>query len=109
MRRTLKIANEFLCDRYEVPCPAWVHHPRYTLATPWYGDNKSTSIEEVRQHRIETAPTPFARRNIFCGNRLYQNKYEMSAWAQEARAKGIKDPAQIWQYARQKEISIHGG
>lgn len=25
---------EFLCDRYEIPCPGWVHEPRYTLATP---------------------------------------------------------------------------
>src|SRR5690242_2202788 len=29
---------EFLCDRYDVPCPAWVRDPSYTLSTPWYGD-----------------------------------------------------------------------
>jgi hypothetical protein len=35
---------------------------------------------------------PFAHRNIFCGNRLYQNKYEMNEWVQEARTKGITNP-----------------
>jgi hypothetical protein len=25
---------EFLCERYGVPYPAWVHDPRYTLETP---------------------------------------------------------------------------
>ena len=37
---------------------------------------------------MRETPEPFARRNILCGNRLHQNKYEMSAWVQEARAKG---------------------
>lgn len=58
---------------------------------------------------MRITPTPFTKRNIFCGNRLYQNKYEMSAWTQEARAKGITDPGEAWKYAREKEISIHGG
>jgi hypothetical protein len=58
---------------------------------------------------LEITPAPFAQRNIFCGNRLYQNKYEMSAWVQEAHAKGIMNPGEIFRYARQKEISMHGG
>jgi len=33
----------------------------------------------------------------------------MSAWVQEAQAKGIIDPGEGWHYACQKEISIHGG
>src|SRR5947209_5793976 len=41
---------------------------------------------------VRETPEPFARRNILCGNRLHQNKYEMSAWVQEARAMG--SPAQ---------------
>jgi hypothetical protein len=58
---------------------------------------------------MRSTPAPFTWRHIFCGNRLYQNKYEMSAWAQEARAKGIRNPGEIFRYAREKEISIHGG
>lgn len=99
---------EFLCDRYEVPCPAWVHDPRYTLETPWWHTEHLSSLS-IRERLQRTTPEPFARRNIFCGNRLYQNKYEMSAWAQEARAKGITNPQEVYRYARQKEISIHGG
>jgi hypothetical protein len=52
-------------------------------------------------------PTPFACRNIFCSNRLFQNKYEMYEWIQEAIAQGMTNIAEIHQYARQKEISIH--
>ena len=62
----------------------------------------------MRERLMRETPEPFARRNILCGNRLYQNKYEMSDWAQEARAKGITDPGEVWRYARQKEIRIHG-
>ncbi len=58
---------------------------------------------------MRITPAPFVKRNIFCGNRLYQNKYEMSAWPQEARSMGITDPGEVWRYAREKEISIHGG
>ncbi|MGB8347545.1 MAG: hypothetical protein WCD86_21870 [Ktedonobacteraceae bacterium] len=99
---------EFLCDRYGVPCPIWVHNPRYIVATPWWHTSHPQSIS-IRERLAHDTPEPFARRNIFCGNRLYQNKYEMSAWAQEARARGMTDPGEIFRYARQKEISIHGG
>ncbi|HAG98270.1 MAG TPA: hypothetical protein DCL75_05270 [Ktedonobacter sp.] len=98
---------EFLCHRYNIPCPEWVHHPRYILTTPWWPEhayNLSTRIQ-----LMQITPAPFLQRHIFCGNRLYQNKYEMSAWAQEARARGITNPGEIFRYARQKEISIHGG
>ncbi len=99
---------EFLCERYGVTCPEWVHQPCYTLATPWWHTKHVHSLS-MRAHLIETTMVPFARRNIFCGNRLYQNKYEMSTWVQEAKAKGITDPGEIWRYARQKETSLHGG
>lgn len=87
-------------------CPEWVHDPRYTLATPWWHTEHVYNLS-LRARLIKTAPGPFARRNLFCGNRLFQNKYEMSAWVQEA--KGMTDPGDIWRYARQKEISIHRG
>ena len=98
---------EFLCDRYAVPCPQWVYHSRYSLATPWW-HTRHAHDTSVRERLLRDTPEPFARRNILCGNRLYQNKYEMSDWVQEARAKGITDPGEVWHYARQKEIRIHG-
>ena len=100
---------EFLCERYGVSCPEWVYDPCYTLATPWYGDNVVNLADRViLQYRRKTSPIPFARRNVFCGNRLYQNKYEMNELVQEARTKGMGNPHEIWQHARQKEAAIHG-
>jgi len=99
---------EFLCERYNVACPSWVHDPHYMLETPWWHTERADD-PRVRERLVQTTPGAFARRKIFCGNRLYQNKYEMSAWIQEARAQGITDPGEAWRYARQKEISIHGG
>jgi hypothetical protein len=100
---------EFLCERYEVACPAWVFEPSHTLATPWHGDTIVNSADTVvLQHRRETTPTPFARRNVFYGNRLYQNKYELNEWLQEARSKGMRNPRDIWRNARQKETALHG-
>jgi hypothetical protein len=99
---------EFLCERYGVPCPAWVHDPRSMLETPWWYTERAED-PQIREWLVQTTPAPFARRKIFCGNRLFQNKYEMSTWVQEARAQGITDPGEVWRYARQKEISIHGG
>jgi hypothetical protein len=100
---------EFLCDRYGLACPAWVFDPSYTLATPWYGDaivNLADAV--VLRHRRERTPAPFARRNVFCGNRLYQNKYELNEWLQEARSKGLSNPRDMWRYARLKETALHG-
>src|SRR5258708_1790452 len=99
---------EFLCDRYGVPCPAWVHDPRFILTTPWW-HTRHLDHPSNRTQLLETTPALFAQRNIFCGNRLYQNKYEMSTWMQEARARGMTNPADMFRYARHKEISIHGG
>jgi hypothetical protein len=99
---------EFLCERYAILCPQWVHEPGYTLETPWWHTERADD-PKILKRLIQTTPEAFARRKIFCGNRLYQNKYEMSAWVQEARAQGITNPGDVWRYARQKEISIHGG
>ena len=84
-------------------------YPAYTLATPWYGDTIVNLADTVvLQRRRETTPAPFALRNVFCGNRLYQNKYELNELLQEARSKGMSDPRDAWRYARQKETALHG-
>ena len=98
---------EFLCERYDISCPEWTRDPSYTLSTPWW-HTQQPDDPAVRDYLVNSTPAPFARRKIFCGNRLFQNKYEMYEWTQEARAKGITDPGEIWTYARDKEISVHG-
>ncbi|MBA2284430.1 MAG: hypothetical protein H0W02_03005 [Ktedonobacteraceae bacterium] len=98
---------EFLCNLSGVPCPEWPHDLHYILPLPWYGDIRLADTA-VLQHRIQTSPVPFAKRNVFCGNRLYQNKYEKFEWIQEAHSKGITNPGEIRRYAHQREIAIYG-
>ena len=98
---------EYLCGLHQVPCPEWAHDPAYTLETPWWYTLRADD-PAIREHIRKVTPPPFARRNIFCSNRLYQNKYEMYEWMQEAIAKGITDVHEIHRYARQKETSLYG-
>lgn len=99
---------EFLCERYQVLCPDWVYDPYYTLQSPWWYTRQAHS-PSMREHLVKVTPPPFARRNIFCTNRLFQNKYELYEWTQEAKAKGITDAKEIRRYVREREINIHGG
>ena len=98
---------EYLCELHHQSCPNWVHHPCYILHTPWWYSRRADD-PTIREHLLKTTPPPFARRNIFCSNRLYQNKYEMYEWIQEAIVKGITDVHEIHAYARQKEMSLYG-
>jgi hypothetical protein len=67
---------EYLCQLAEIPCPEWVHDPAYNgLTEPWYYSLGAHKPEvharlEAQTHEI------FKERNIYCGNRLFMNKYE---------------------------------
>ena len=98
---------EYLCELHQQPCPEWVHDSAYILDTPWWYALHADD-PTIRKHMQRTTPPPFARRNIFCGNRIYQNKYEMYEWIQEAIVKGITDVHEIQYYARQQEINLYG-
>jgi hypothetical protein len=64
---------EWFARTYDVPCPEWVHHPRYALAEPWIFH------EGRRETLLQTTPQEFARRNIYCGADIYANKWEFVA------------------------------
>ena len=98
---------EFLCKLYNVPCPEWVYDPTYTLPEPWWRTPREAD-PDMQEYLRKTTPPPFTRRNIFCGNRIYQNKYEMAEWTREALMKGITDSNEISTYIHDKERSIHG-
>jgi hypothetical protein len=69
---------EYLCRKYDIPCPTWVYAPTYQLSDPWYysiGAHKP----HVRERLERETPEPFTRRNIFCGTRMFVNKYELAA------------------------------
>ena len=68
---------EWLCERYGIPCPSWVHNPIYTLSQAWFY-SPGAHKPEVRDRLIQRTPEPFTRRNIYCGNRMFMNKYELA-------------------------------
>ena len=98
---------EYLCELFHQPCPKWAHDPYYVLATPWWNMLRPND-PDAQEYLRRITPPAFARRNIFCSNRLYQNKYEMYEWIQEAIIEGITDVHEIQHYARQKEVSLYG-
>jgi len=67
---------EWLCTRYQISCPQWVHDPCYVLPEPWWYAVGS-GRQSKRHWLISHTPEPFTRRNIYCGDRLYENKYEL--------------------------------
>ncbi len=66
---------EYLCHTYDLECPAWVMEERYRLPEPWYY-HLAGDLDEVQQELRETTPEEFARRNVYCGDNPYRNKYE---------------------------------
>lgn len=64
---------EWFCNKYHVACPSWAYNPTYTLAEPWFFYTK----EKAKVRLLETTPEEFKRRNIFCGDRCYNNKWEL--------------------------------
>ncbi len=68
---------EWLCEKYGVACPLWVQNPFYSLAEPWF-DSPGAHKPQVRERLIQQTPEPFTRRNIYCGNRMFHNKYEFA-------------------------------
>ncbi len=67
-------AVEWFCARYDLPCPEWSTASRYTLSEPWLFHER----EKARQRLLTTTPEAFSRRNIYCGDRVFRNKYEIS-------------------------------
>jgi len=65
---------EWLCQQYGVPRPTWVHDTAYFLPAPWFYYPQA----KLRERLIQQTPEPFKQRNIFCGNRVFLNKYELA-------------------------------
>lgn len=63
---------EWFTRKYGVSCPSWVYAPQYNLTIPHFSSEK----EALRAYYLATTPEEFTRRNIFCGNRMFANKWE---------------------------------
>jgi len=68
---------EYLCERYGVPCPSWVHNPAYCLSESWFDAPMAHKLQ-VRERLVQQTPEPFTKRNIYCGNRMFANKWEFA-------------------------------
>jgi hypothetical protein len=68
---------DYLCHKYDVECPTWALNTRYHLEAPWYY-HLAGELPEVQEELRETTPGEFARRNVYCGDNPYRNKYERS-------------------------------
>ncbi len=68
---------EYLCGHYGVTCPSWVYNSAYYLTEPWF-DSPMAHKPQVQERLIQQTPEPFSRRNIYCGNRMFANKYEFA-------------------------------
>lgn len=64
---------EWFAHKYGEVCPSWVFDEKYMLAEPWFFHPK----EEVREWDMSTTPEEFARRKIYCGGRVFANKWEL--------------------------------
>lgn len=50
-------STEFLCERYNVPCPDWVHDPYYSLESPWWKIGL-VDTPEIRKHFLRNLTCP---------------------------------------------------
>jgi hypothetical protein len=64
---------EELCKRVSLSSPAWVNQRDYVLAEPWFYDSQPS----LREWLLSTTPEPYKRRNIFVGDNVLDNKYEL--------------------------------
>ncbi|SRR5579872_1998108 len=69
-------AAEYLAERYDLQCPAWVHDPAYSMREPWY--TVPNANPAMRKHFQKTAPEAFRRRNVFCEDHVFSNTHPSS-------------------------------
>lgn len=82
-------AVEWFSNTYNVPCPAWPHDPKYRLSEPWFFDPH----EPAKSWVLRTTPEEFVRRNIYCGDNCFENKWEfIEQWRQRTAGWDKEEP-----------------
>ena len=64
---------EEVCLRSGFPCPVWITRQEYVLEQPWFYPPQPAQQDWLRA----TTPEPFQRRNVFLGENVLDNKYEL--------------------------------
>lgn len=68
---------EYLCRQAGLSVPEWVSNPQYVLSEQEIFYTSPLAYKQrVRDRLQQEAPEPFKRRNVFCSERVYANKYE---------------------------------
>jgi len=93
---------EWFCNKYHVACPQWVHYPKYTLTEPWFFHER----EWVRARLLQTTPEEFTRRNIFCGDNCYDNKWELMDRLKAASPE-FRERAELFKRLSREEINAY--
>jgi len=70
-------AVEYLCELYNISCPAWVYNSSFTLSDPWF-KGLGAHKPHVQARLLTETPLSFAKRNIYCSPRTFANKYEVA-------------------------------
>lgn len=70
---------EWLCQVVGLACPKWALNARLQLDNPWFDfDSPGSHKDTVRAYLLATTLEPFARRNIYCGDRVFLDKREFA-------------------------------
>lgn len=85
---------EWFCERYGIPCPQWVYNPAYILSEAWF-TSPWAYRPEVRLRLIQQTPEHFSRRNIYCGNRMFLNKWELAEEHKKRKELGIYQKSKV--------------
>jgi hypothetical protein len=64
---------EELCQRASLISPAWTNKQEYFLVEPWFYYPQLSQ----REWLLSTTPESYKRRNIFVGDNVLDNKYEL--------------------------------
>ena len=72
----------YLCHRYNLSCPQWASsYP--ALDEQWFFSPMALKKSRVRERYEQETPEEFKAKNIFCGDKVFQDKKEEAEKARE--------------------------
>jgi hypothetical protein len=67
---------EYLCQEAAIAVPSWIHNSSYTLSREEaFYTSPLAYKQRIRERLEQEAPEAFRKRNVFCSERIYANKY----------------------------------
>ncbi|GHO59265.1 hypothetical protein [Ktedonobacter robiniae] len=70
---------EYHANKYNLQIPEWCQDSMYTeVKEEWVMSVRPSPSEAIRERYKNTSPEEFRRRKIYCGSRVFANKYEQA-------------------------------